>query len=65
MYAKYILISLLNKLIDFKHLNFAGKSFDVHAILYYKAHFPKLVFTRKICILYGVCILCGGYEKYY
>ena len=28
--AKYILISILNKLIDFKHLNFAAKSFHIH-----------------------------------
>jgi len=32
-FAKYILISLLNKLVDFKHLNFAGKSFHIHAVL--------------------------------
>ena len=31
--AKYILVSLLNKLVDFKHLNFAGKSFHIHAVL--------------------------------
>ena len=29
--AKYILISLLNKSVDFKHLSFAGKSFHIHA----------------------------------
>ena len=47
--AKYILISLLNKLVDLKYLNFIGKSFRMHAVLLHKVHFPKLVFTRKIC----------------
>jgi len=51
VHAKCILISLLNKSVDFKHLNFIGKSFHMDAVILQKIRLQNCIYSKNMHII--------------